>query len=169
MSGHDRYGMKHAVLCLLTAFAIVLFVPDSEISNTPGMADASAVTAIHDARECVALAAFTEARSEGVAGMAAVVEVVRNRSALNYGIHDSACFVVFQPNQFIGVQGWTVQRADHTDSASWGAALAIADMAMGGADLVPPPCRGALYFNQSSARRNAICRIGAHNFYRMPP
>jgi spore germination cell wall hydrolase CwlJ-like protein len=161
-AGMGPFGL---IVCAVAIWLMLAFGPTSEVPAR--VAEASAMTAPMTDRECIALAAFTEARSEGIVGMAAVADVVRNRSIIEAS---GSCTVVFQPNQFIGVTGWTVQRADHVDIASWNAALVVADFAIAGNDLVPQQCRGALYFNQQpgSHKHVALCRIGEHTFYRDP-
>lgn len=127
-----------------------------------------AITPIADKsnRACLALAMFTEARSEGVAGMAAVSEVVINRWHSNTW-PSTVCSVVRQDSQFLGVEGWTAAKAERRNQEAWEEALAIADLALAGAKLTPKECRGAVFFNQSSRAKGMthLCRVGAHHFY----
>jgi spore germination cell wall hydrolase CwlJ-like protein len=112
-------------------------------------------------RACLSVVAYTEARSEGVAGMAAVMDVVRNRLR-DPRYPKTVCGVTNQHDQFLGIQHWH----GPIDATSWRSAQAIADIALSGAELVPPPCRGAVFFSASKPNANTACRIGAHSFRR---
>jgi len=112
---------------------------------------------------CLAITAYTEARGEGVAGMAGVMYVAIERA------HDprhrwpqSVCAVTTQPAQFSGVARWDPR---HVDKTSWYSAYELAAVALNGAPLVPAQCRGAVFFDAHSKRNGALCSIGNHTFY----
>ncbi len=128
------------------------------------------VQADSEARHCVALTMYWEARGEGREGMLAVGSVVMNRVD-DHRFPDSACGVVYQggetpPCQF---SWWCDGRSDRpTDSALWSASLALADELLT-ADL-RDPTHGALFFHNKSIsspwRRVRTTEIGNHIFYR---
>ena len=117
-------------------------------------------------RTCLAVVAYTEARGEGVAGMAAVDAVVLER------VHDkkhrwptSICGVVLQPSQFSGIERWS---PTNVDRKSWDSAAALAMLAIDGNVMAPDQCRGATYFDThgNTRGRQVLCKIGKHTFYR---
>lgn len=110
---------------------------------------------------CLSVVGYTEARGEGAAGMAAVMDVVRNRVA-DPRWPKSICGVTNQPGQFVGIQYWR----GPIDSVSWKSAMTVADIALSGAELVPPQCRGAVFFTASKSENKIACRIGNHVFRR---
>jgi spore germination cell wall hydrolase CwlJ-like protein len=109
------------------------------------------------------MVAYTEARSEGAVGMAAVMGVVLNRVA-DKRWPKTVCDVATQRDQFLGLQNWR----GPIDVASWKSALAVADIALSGAPLLPAACRGAVFFHagiySAQPPKNAACRVGAHVF-----
>lgn len=73
------------------------------LAMLPGVA--TAAQAATPAARCLALIAVLEAAGEGEAGMAAVIEVVKNRAA-DPRFPDDACAVVAQDRQFQPVGEW---------------------------------------------------------------
>ena len=123
-----------------------------------------------EARHCVALAMYWEARGEGRSGMLAVGSVVMNR-VNDQGFPNSACDVVYQggetpPCQF---SWWCDGKSDRpTDAVSWSRSLELANELLT-ADL-RDPTHGALFFHSNSMkspwRRTRTATIGNHVFYR---
>jgi spore germination cell wall hydrolase CwlJ-like protein len=116
-------------------------------------------------RTCLALAMFSEARSEGLAGMYEVGKVALRRSRdPRHRWPQSICEVIEEPEQFQGVSHWRFPRQpEKIDKESWESALFVAgklanDMGDTG------PCSGAYFFNQQQ-RTGYICRPGALYFY----
>jgi N-acetylmuramoyl-L-alanine amidase len=118
-------------------------------------------------RTCLALAAYSEARSDGDAGMLAVMRVVLNRATDHMGRFPvTICDVVEQPGQFAGVFGWPMPRLPH-EKAVYERALALTDDALAGTGL-PAGCSHALYFHKTDATTSPLaggCMIGKHIFY----
>lgn len=160
------FALTLAMLLALAHFASVNRAPVSVEFVDAQVATVDRSSPIESPRDCMALAAFTEARSEGAAGMAAVIAVIRNRAA-DARYPADACAIVRQAGQFIGLGDWTPARAERVNPLAWASALALADVAESGADLVPPRCRGATSFNRAIGSRglSARCRIGSHTFY----
>ncbi len=123
-------------------------------------------------RECLALAAFAEARNQGHIGMAAVIRVVINRAT--DPLHRwprSLCGVVHEPGQFVGVEKWRdPSRAELSDAISWRRSLALADAMLAGTGPALGACAVATSFDKSgrAAGLVPVCRLGAHVFYVEP-
>lgn len=123
-----------------------------------------------DARHCMALTMYWEARGEGRDGMLAVGWVVLNRVD-DHRFPDTVCGVVHQggenpPCQF---SWWCDGRNDRpTSRAQWDAARVLADELLTARP--PDRTRGALFFHNASIespwRRTRMARIGDHVFYR---
>jgi spore germination cell wall hydrolase CwlJ-like protein len=126
--------------------------------------------------DCLATALYFEARGEGIAGQAAVAEVILNRTGLPT-FPGSVCAVV-RDGAGDGAGGCQFSyacdgRSDTvTDRASYGVAERIAAAIMAGA-----PRRltdGATHFHNDTVRPSwaarfaRTARIGEHTFYRMP-
>lgn len=114
-------------------------------------------------QECLALAMYSEARSEGTAAMYEVglVALRRSRDPQHRWPQD-ICSVIEEKEQFIGVSSWPFPRHP-AEKEAWETALWIAEkIAAAGKD--DGPCSGALYFNQSGAP-GFVCRLGALYFY----
>ena len=116
-------------------------------------------------RTCLALAMFSEARSEGLAAMYEVGKVALRRSRdPRHRWPQSLCEVIEEPEQFIGVWQWkTPRHPELIDADSWSAALEMANSVIAHG-MVEGPCGGAYYFNQQQ-RAGYVCRIGALFFY----
>lgn len=122
------------------------------------------------ARHCVALAMYWEARGEGDQGMLAVGSVVLNRVA-DERFPDSVCGVVYQggerpPCQF---SWWCDGKSDQPkNGALWVSSLGLAEELLTARP--QDPTGGALFFHstaiQPSWRRERTTRIGNHVFYR---
>jgi N-acetylmuramoyl-L-alanine amidase len=122
--------------------------------------------------QCLALAIYWEAKSEGRDGMMAVASVVLNRVA-HPEFPATVCAVVKQggerpPCQF---SWWCDGRSDRpTEPRQWALAQRIAEEAL----MRPPPDRtgGALFFHSIDIdtpwvrKRQRTGRIGRHVFYR---
>jgi spore germination cell wall hydrolase CwlJ-like protein len=122
--------------------------------------------------QCLALAMYWEAKSEGRDGMLAVASVVLNRVA-HPEFPDTVCAVVKQggeapPCQF---SWWCDGKSDRpTDPRAWALATRIADKALHD----PPPdlTSGALFFHNAAIgtpwarERQRTVQIGQHIFYR---
>lgn len=124
---------------------------------------------IEQDRECLALAAFAEARNQGDAGMAAVIRVVINRATDS--LHRwprSVCGVVHEPRQFIGVEKWGYpRRAELSDAISWRRSLALADAMIAGTGPALGDCAYATSFDKGGGQSEGlapVCRLGAHIF-----
>ncbi|MEM8768805.1 MAG: cell wall hydrolase [Pseudomonadota bacterium] len=142
---------------------VVVHSKDEKISVSAERSD-------DNARHCLALAMYWEARGEGTAGMQAVGAVVLNRVA-DPRFPSSACDVVKEggetpPCQF---SWWCDGKSDRpTSAAAWSAALEAAD------GLLSRPYRdqtdGALFFHSTAMRspwqRQQTAIIGNHVFYR---
>lgn len=114
-------------------------------------------------QSCYAVTAYTESRGEGVAGMAAVMEAMRERAAdSRHRWPRTICGVATQRAQFSGLEHWDPR---HVDKVSWYSAYELAALALDGVPLVPPQCRGAVFFDAHSRRSGALCSIGNHVFY----
>jgi len=118
-------------------------------------------------RECLALAAYAEARDQGELGMAAVMQVVLNRTR-DKRFPDSICGVVQQKDQFLALEGWRYPRHPApVDLKAWEKAHDLADNMI--ANVKPPlgKCESALYFDQGgkSASVPPLCKLGNHYFY----
>lgn len=123
-----------------------------------------------EARHCMALAMYWEARGESREGKLAVGSVVLNRVA-DRRFPDSVCGVVYQggetpPCQF---SWWCDGKSDRpTNRPAWSESLTIAGelLSAGGRD----PTNGALFFHNTSMRppwqRTRTAVIGNHIFYR---
>lgn len=118
-----------------------------------------------DQRACIAMAAYTEARGEGLVGMVAVAEVVLARGG-------EPCDVITEPGQFEGVE--RVRRPFEpwkTDPKGWGAALIAARIAQEGGHVT---CPGATHFYAHpittptwAEQGRPACVIGGHTFLAM--
>lgn len=123
-----------------------------------------------EARHCVALAMYWEARGEGRQGMAAVGAVIENRVKSDAFPNDH-CSVVYQggetpPCQF---SWWCDGKSDRpTSQSQWALALGTADDLLAGR--IGDPTNGALFFHSTTIRRpwnrTQTARIGGHVFYR---
>lgn len=131
-------------------------------------------------RTCLALVGFSEARDQGDVGMAAVMQVVVNRTEDPRGRWPrTLCDAALQPQQFIGLEaiaertrdGRIVRHPERIDAQAWQRALDIADQVIAGTALVPAACSGATRFDQAAPanRAGVVCRQGAHTFYAEPP
>jgi N-acetylmuramoyl-L-alanine amidase len=170
-----RGGWALSVALLLAACAAVERAPEKpepvvvRASSEPEKPVAAARPEA-DARRCVALAMYWEARGEGADGMLAVGSVIRNRVA-DSRFPDTFCGVVYQggetpPCQF---SWWCDGKSDRpTDSALWRSALSLADRML--SDPPPDATAGALFFHhvgmRSPWRRQRTTTIGNHVFYR---
>lgn len=93
--------------------------------------------------------------------MAAVMDVVINRSTdAKHRWPRTLCGVATQRDQFAGLNYWT----GHVEPQSWHSAVALADIALTGAPLVPDECRGSVFFSAQPRTKNITCRIGKHTF-----
>lgn len=117
---------------------------------------------------CLALAAFSEDREHGDAGMAAVIATVLNRTR-DPRWPDTVCGVVEQPGQFLGVSTWRYPRQpERIDAASWARAQRIAAALLAGDwSAVPIECRDATSFDQGADTPGLVpaCQVGRHQFY----
>jgi len=123
------------------------------------------------ARACLAFEGYAEARSEGDAGMRAVmgVAVERSRDPLQRWPRD-VCAVVLQPHQFAGVLRWrSLPMPAPADRRAWARAWAIAG------DVIDRRrvslCDRATSFDRGGRARGLVpvCKRGAHTFYIEPP
>lgn len=122
-----------------------------------------------DAMICIAIAAFLEARGEGVEGMAAVADVVMERVD-DPRWPDDPCSVVQQPKQFAYLPFSQVEQIiliEH--DASWSMALDVSRAVLAGDRLH----MGATHFHWKGENprwtKNAIMigRWGDHLFWRI--
>ena len=122
--------------------------------------------------QCLALAMYWEAQSEGHEGMLAVASVVLNRVA-HPEFPDTVCAVVKQggeapPCQF---SWWCDGKSDRpTDPRAWALATRIAHNVL--RDPPPDLTSGALFFHNAAIgtpwarERQRTVQIGQHVFYR---
>lgn len=104
-------------------FALAMASAGISISE-PGMESENA------GRNCIALAVFTEARGEPIAGQVAVAEVIRNRMWSDRWGSDP-CEVVAQLHQFHGYRDWPRPSYPwEVDRESWERALIVTDGVM---------------------------------------
>lgn len=123
-----------------------------------------------NARDCIALAMYWEARGEGRQGMQAVGSVILNRVA-DERFPNSACAVVTQggetpPCQF---SWWCDGKSDQPSNRSaWSIALSEAEQLLTARP--QDATRGALFFHNKAIRRpwprQKTASIGNHVFYR---
>jgi N-acetylmuramoyl-L-alanine amidase len=125
-----------------------------------------------EAVDCLALAMYWEAKTEGAAGMRAVGQVVLNRVA-HPKFPGTVCEVVRQggeqpPCQF---SWWCDGKSDTpTEARSWALAQRLARSLL--ADRARDPTRGALFFHSVRIAkpwvlpRQRTVQIGRHVFYR---
>ncbi len=162
-----RYLVTSMLVALLAA-GCASTPPEPEPRRAPS---ASHQRALPDAqaRHCMALTMYWEARGEGREGMLAVGSVVLNRVD-DPRFPGTVCGVVYQggetpPCQF---SWWCDGRSDRpTSREQWHVALTLADELL----TARPPDRtnGALFFHSASMespwRRTRAARIGNHVFY----
>lgn len=156
---------------LLAFFAVGVVLDDAYPAerNTaiPGYAELVQGQERDYGRTCLALAAYSEARGEGDAGMLAVMRVVLNRARDERGRWPATiCDVTAQPGQFQGVDGWPFPRVPR-ESSLWARALSLTDDALAGRGL-PAGCAHAMFFHRIDANLQPLasgCRIGNHIFY----
>lgn len=154
----------HCSRLLLAALAAVLALAFAQPAQSASSTDQSA--------QCLALAMYWEAQSEGREGMLAVASVVLNRVA-HPEFPDTVCAVVKQggeapPCQF---SWWCDGKSDRpSDPHAWALASHIAASA-----LRDPPTdltNGALFFHNTTIstswvrERQRTVQIGQHIFYR---
>jgi spore germination cell wall hydrolase CwlJ-like protein len=128
-------------------------------------------TARDEAKQCVALNAFYEARGEGWAGQVAVGQVAMRRAGLDY---HHVCKEIYRPGQF----SWTAERPRHgalPSGETWQWALAAAEQALVWAahpEAHPDYSAKATYFHNTSVTPywtrglELVAMIGEHRFYR---
>lgn len=126
----------------------------------------------HEAKNCLALVIYWEARGEGDQGMIAVGSVVLNRVKSPH-FPNSVCAVAFEggetpPCQF---SWWCDGKSDRPrNHKQWETALNLADKLL--SNKMHDPTGGALFFHNTSVRssfhskRQRTARIGNHIFYR---
>ena len=126
----------------------------------------------NEAKNCLALAMYWEARGEGTRGMLAVGSVVLNRVE-NQHFPNSVCTVIYEggetpPCQF---SWWCDGKSDRPQNRmQWQSALNLADKLL--SNQASDPTDGALFFHNTSVRssfhktRQRTARIGNHIFYR---
>ena len=119
---------------------------------------------------CIALAVYSEARSESWEGQAAVAQVVLNRQA-QLPAGSDACDAVLEPSQFEGVDNWHAPRIAN-DKVAWAQARAVAEAMITHDYYLPPPLQTAIYFRAHSGSPAPKCNgvpflgtVGAHDFY----
>jgi N-acetylmuramoyl-L-alanine amidase len=122
--------------------------------------------------QCLALAMYWEAQSEGREGMLAVASVVLNRVA-HPEFPDTVCAVVKQGGEAAPCQfsWWCDGKSDRpTDPRAWALAWHIADKVL--RDPPPDLTSGALFFHNTAIgtpwarERQRTVQIGQHVFYR---
>ena len=137
-----------------------------------GEPGAAAAATRQDPADCLALALYWEAKTEGPHGMLAVAAVVLNRVA-HPEFPDTVCAVVSEggetpPCQF---SWWCDGKSDRpTEQRAWTLAQSLARSVV----VAPPrdPTRGALFFHNTSIatpwlrQRERTVQIGRHIFYR---
>lgn len=118
-------------------------------------------------RTCLALVGFSEARSEGDAGMAAVMQVVLNRSTdPKHRWPEMICDVAMQSGQFQALDNWpTPRHPELIDPAAWERAQALANDVIEHTAPVPKECATATSFNQSIFAIGSVCKINKHAFF----
>ncbi len=149
----------------LFAVALATIFPLTFAQSAQGMTRMA-----QSAQQCLALAMYWEAKSEGPDGMLAVASVVLNRVA-HPEFPDTVCGVVKQggespPCQF---SWWCDGKSDlPVEARPWATATRIAERV-----LRDPPSdltRGALFFHNISVEtpwvRERTVQIGQHIFYR---
>lgn len=124
-----------------------------------------------EARICVALNAFYEARGETFDGQVAVGQVALRRAGLD---HRRVCAEIYRPGQF----SWTASRPRGSalpTGDAWQWALAAADEALAWAarpEAYTDYSRGATFYAHSSLTPywsrglELVAEVGLHKFYR---
>lgn len=119
-----------------------------------------------EARECLAMNIYHEARGEPIVGQIAVAQVTVNRTHHDY-FPDTVCEVVWQDNQF----SWTNDgRSDRIrDEEAYNVALNIAEWVLMGRE--EDPTNGALFYHADHVNPfwtrsvDEETKIGDHVFY----
>lgn len=123
-----------------------------------------------EARTCLALNAYHEARGEAFVGMVAVGQVALRRAGLD---PRHVCREIYRPGQF----SWTAQRprgAPLPSGEAWQWSLAAADTALAWAERGEGPdhSQGATYYHATSVKPywtrglELVASIDKHRFYR---
>ena len=122
---------------------------------------------------CLSLVAFTEARDQGDTGMAAVMQVVLNRTQdASDRWPKSICEVVHQKNQFVGVDSWNYPRhPELIDSIAWQRSLDLAQEIINGNGPPLGSCSKATFFDTGKKKKGLtpVCTLGSHYFYTSDP
>lgn len=117
--------------------------------------------------ECLAVAVYSEAKGESLAGQLSVAEVVLNRAGSGR-FPASVCGVVKQPSQFSFVRGGRFPPIPRA-SAAWRKAVAIAHIAR--EELAEGAAPRALFFHARYVspgwrKLTRVATVGNHIFYR---
>lgn len=122
---------------------------------------------------CLAEVGFSEARGEKPAGMAAVMQVVLNRTR-DTRWPPTVCKVTAQASQFLAVEAWQIPRVPTANEVrEWRLAMRLAEKLVAGERLAPAGCAGATHFDRGThiekdKRLVKLCTLGAHIFYVEP-
>lgn len=139
---------------------------------TPERASARAGSAAAQAKHCLALSMYWEAKAEGREGMRAVGHVVMNRVADPRFANDP-CAVVYAGGETPPCQfSWYCDgKSDRpTEKKNWAVAEELADQLLAGK--LRDTTKGALFFHAArikipwAVKRERTKRIGNHIFYR---
>jgi len=168
-----RYRQSTAATAGLLALAGCAVSPAPPGDASPARVDlpvARGQPLDRNARDCIALAMYWEARGEGRQGMQAVGSVILNRIA-DERFPNDACGVVKQggetpPCQF---SWWCDGKSDHPrNQSAWSMALSEAEKLLTARP--EDATRGALFFHNRSIgrpwQRQRTASIGNHVFYR---
>jgi len=120
-------------------------------------------------RECLALVGYAEARDQGDIGMAAVMQVVLNRTQDSSGRWpEDICGVVQQRNQFKALEQIRYPRSPHTtpDLEAWDRAHTMADQMIAKTGPSLGSCKSATNFDlgENKFHLKKICQLGSHFF-----
>lgn len=118
---------------------------------------------------CAALAVYAEARGEGPLGQLHVASVIRNRVNRDM-VPRSACDVVEEPDQFVGIERWPVPRRPwQSDPVNWTTSQLAVEAIFSG--LYQDECTVAMGFFSPPPggvavvhRARVVCFSGGHVF-----
>ncbi len=117
--------------------------------------------------ECLAVGIYFESKSEPLAGLLAVGEVIANRANSNGRFPSTYCGVLFQRGQFSFIRGKSLPSVPRA-SRQWQTAVAVAKIV--DQDLKDSAVGNALFFHAKHVsprwRLKRVASVGNHVFYR---